>query len=78
MRPPKKFSPLTVNKDIVLNVAAKASHEDHVMKRLERLCGTKGYEVLQKDEDEDAIVTGSQYGLYAVSSAVIFVCSRAI
>tara|TARA_R110002073_G_scaffold284069_1_gene448349 strand:- start:1505 stop:1753 length:249 start_codon:yes stop_codon:yes gene_type:complete len=31
------------------------------------LCGARGYGVLQKDEDEDAIVTGSQYGLYAVS-----------
>lgn len=32
-----------------------------------QLCGTKGYEVLEKSGDQGALLSGNQYGLYAGS-----------
>jgi len=32
-----------------------------------KLCGSKGYEVLEKSGDQGAIVSGNQFGLYAGS-----------
>ena len=43
------------------------------------LCGTKGYEVLEKSGDQGALLSGNQYGLYAgsvINRSMIIKCKE--
>ncbi|MBU2621702.1 MAG: hypothetical protein KKD92_05235 [Proteobacteria bacterium] len=43
------------------------------------LCGEKGYEVLEKSGDQGAMVTGTQYGLFAgsvINRSMIIKCKK--
>lgn len=44
-----------------------------------QLCGTKGYEVLEKSGDQGALLSGNQYGLYAgsvINRSMIIKCKE--
>lgn len=44
-----------------------------------KICGTKGYTVLQKDGDQGASLYGNQYGVYAgsqISRSMIIKCKK--
>lgn len=43
------------------------------------LCGSKGYEVLEKSGDQGALLSGNQYGLYAgsvINRSMIIKCKE--
>lgn len=43
------------------------------------LCGSKGYEVLEKNGDQGALLSGNQYGLYAgtvINRSMIIKCKE--
>lgn len=44
-----------------------------------QICGTKGYEVLEKSGDQGALLSGNQYGLYAgsvINRSMIIKCKE--
>ncbi len=50
-----------------INCSGTAMNWGMCYEKAGQLCGTKGYNVLQKNGDQGAVVSGNQFGLYGGS-----------
>jgi len=61
----------------VINCSGSALNWGMCYEKAGKLCGTKGYEVLEKSGDTGAMVTVGQYGLYGgsvINRSIIIKC----
>ena len=63
----------------VINCSGSALNWGMCYEKAGNLCGTKGYEVLEKSGDTGAMVTAGQYGLFGgsvINRSMIIKCKR--